>query len=52
MPTYTTHPGATTFVTPLLPDEGNTYYFVVRARDEARNRDTNDVERLGVNLCL
>jgi len=52
VPTYTTHPGATTFVTPLLPDEGNTYYFVVRARDEARNRDTNDVERLGVNLCL
>lgn len=40
----------TTFVTPLLPDD-ETYYFVVRARDEAGNRDANDVERLGVNLC-
>jgi hypothetical protein len=51
VPTYTTQPGATTFVTPLLPDD-QTYYFVVRARDEAGHRDANDVERLGVNLCL
>jgi CARDB len=51
VPTYTTQPGATTFLTPLLPDD-NTYYFVVRARDEAGNRDTNDVERLAANLCL
>ncbi len=51
VPTYTTQPGATTFVTPLLPDD-ETYYFVVRARDEAGNRDTNDVERLAANLCL
>jgi hypothetical protein len=51
VPTYTTQPGATTFVTPLLSDD-ETYYFVVRARDEAGNRDTNDVERLAANLCL
>ena len=49
-PTYTTRPGATTFSTPSLPDD-TSYYFVVRARDETGNRDTNRVERLGVNLC-
>jgi hypothetical protein len=49
-PTYTTTPGATAFATPQLPDD-HSYYFVVRARDEAGNRDTNKVERLGVNLC-
>jgi len=51
MPTYTTKPGATTFTTPALPGD-TTYYFVVRARDAAGNRDVNVVERLGVNLCL
>ncbi len=50
-PTYTTAPGDTTFSTPPLPDD-KAYYFVVRARDEAGNRDTNTVERPGVNLCL
>jgi hypothetical protein len=50
-PTYTTLPGATTFVTPPLPDD-RPYYFVVRARDRAGNRDANRVERLGANLCL
>jgi len=50
-PTYTTSPGATTFTTPPLPDD-QPYYFVVRARDRAGNRDANRVERLGANLCL
>ena len=50
-PTYTTPPGATTFSTPPLPDD-RPYYFVVRVRDGAGNRDANRVERLGTNLCL
>jgi hypothetical protein len=50
-PTYTTPAGATSFSTPPLPDD-RPYYFVVRARDRARNRDGNRVERLGANLCL
>ena len=51
MPTYTTGPGAVSFSTPLLPDD-RAYYFVVRARDRAGNRDRNLVERRGTNLCL
>jgi hypothetical protein len=50
-PTYVTKPGATTFTTPPLPSS-TTYYFVVRARDAAGNRDRNRRERQGVNLCL
>ncbi len=50
-PTYTTSAGATSFTTPLLPDNAS-YYFVVRARDKAGNRDSNRVEHLGMNLCL
>jgi hypothetical protein len=50
-PTYVTDPGATTFVTPALPDNVP-HYFVVRARDAAGNRDRNTTERLGENLCL
>jgi CARDB len=50
-PTYTTAPGATSFATPLLPDDSS-YYFVVRARDAAGNRDANAVERRGMNLCV
>jgi hypothetical protein len=46
-----TPPGATSFVTPTLPDNGS-YYFVVRARDAAGNRDTNTIERAGRNLCV
>ena len=49
-PTYTSDPGATFFSTPPLPDDA-AYYFVVRARDAAGNRDTNRVERVGTNLC-
>ena len=50
-PTYTSKPGATTFVTPALPDD-KTYYFVVRARDKAGNRDRNRREVQGANLCV
>jgi hypothetical protein len=51
--TYTTRRGATAFVTPQLPSNGtDTYYFVVRARDAAGNRDRNRRERSGRNLCL
>jgi len=50
-PTYTSRPGATSFVTPPLSSTGS-HYFVVRARDAAGNRDRNRRERLGVNLCV
>jgi len=50
-PTYTTPPGVTSFATPPLSST-KTYYFVVRARDLAGNRDSNRVERVGENLCL
>lgn len=50
-PTYTTRRGATGFSTPALPAD-KSFYFVVRARDRAGNRDSNQVERLGVNLCV
>jgi hypothetical protein len=50
VPTYRTPPGATSFDTPQLPTD-ETFYFVVRARDQAGNRDSNTVERQGVNLC-
>jgi len=49
-PTYTTDPGATTFSTPQLASD-KTFHFVVRARDEAGNRDSNKVEIEGQNLC-
>jgi hypothetical protein len=50
-PTYTTRPGVTSFNTPKLP-ASRAFYFVVRARDQAGNRDSNRVERRGVNLCV
>jgi hypothetical protein len=50
-PTYTTAPGAASFVTPPLPSD-QTWYFVVRARDRAGNSDSNWVERDGQNLCV
>jgi len=50
-PTYTVRHGATSFMTPPLPTD-TTFYFVVRARDRAGNRDTNEVERDGVNICV
>jgi hypothetical protein len=49
-PTYTSAPGATSFRTPPLSSDSS-WYFVVRARDEAGNRDSNKVERQGQNLC-
>ena len=50
-PTYTTAAGATVLDTPPLPTE-QTFYFVVRARDKAGNRDSNTAERQGHNLCV
>ena len=50
-PTYTTPPGATSFDTPQLATD-KYFYFVVRARDQAGNRDSNLVEREGENLCV
>jgi len=49
--TYFADPGATRFTTPALPVD-QSVYFVVRARDRAGNRDGNQVERQGVNICL
>lgn len=50
-PTWTSTPGATKFQTPDLPVQ-SAYYFVVRARDQAGNEDSNDVEREGVSPCV
>jgi hypothetical protein len=50
-PTYTTAAGATSFATPPLPGD-KPVYFVVRARDQAGNIDSNTVEREGENLCV
>ena len=50
-PTYTTAAGVTSFDTPQL-SSGKTFYFVVRARDQAGNEDSNTVERDGQNLCV
>ena len=50
-PTYSTPAGATSFATSPLPT-GTYFYFVVRARDQAGNRDANTVERAGQNLCV
>jgi hypothetical protein len=50
VPTYTTPHGVTRFATPPLPSNV-AYYFVVRARDTAGNRDRNRRERRGMNLC-
>jgi hypothetical protein len=50
-PTYTTPPGATSFDTPPLPTD-KSFYFVVRARDQAGNRESNTVELQGQNLCV
>jgi hypothetical protein len=50
-PTYTTRRGATTSTPPPLPADKD-FYFVVRARDHAGIRDSNQVEREGVNICV
>jgi hypothetical protein len=50
-PNWTTPPGATTFRTPGLASHG-TFYFVVRARDQAGHEDQNKVERRGEDPCL
>ena len=50
-PTWTTAPGVTSFKTPGLPSHG-TFYFVVRAHDQAGNEEHNDVELRGNDPCL
>jgi hypothetical protein len=50
-PTWVTAPGVTQFKTPGLVSHG-TFYFVVRARDQAGNEDQNRVEQRGVDPCL
>lgn len=50
-PTYTTPAGATSFDTPALATD-KSFYFVVRARDQAGNRDSNTLEHQGQNLCV
>lgn len=50
-PTYSTAAGAASFDTPPLATD-KSFYFVVRARDRAGNRDPNTVERQGQNLCV
>jgi hypothetical protein len=50
-PTYTTAAGVSAFDTPQL-SAAKTFYFVVRARDQAGNEDSNTVERQGQNLCV
>jgi len=50
-PTYTTAAGVTSFDTAQL-SSAKTFYFVVRARDQAGNEDQNKVEREGQNLCV
>lgn len=47
-PTWITSPGVTKFETPALNEPA---YFVVRARDQAGNEDTNTVELLGEDPC-
>jgi hypothetical protein len=49
-PTWTTPPGTTSYRTPGLPSHGS-YYFVVRARDSAGNRDNNTAEQQGIDPC-
>jgi hypothetical protein len=48
--TTTTSAGATSFGSPPLATD-KYFYFVVRARDQAGNSDSNTVEREGQNLC-
>jgi hypothetical protein len=48
-PSYTSAPGVTSYRTPELAPA--TYHFLVRARDEASNRDANTVERAGRDPC-
>ena len=50
-PRYTTAPGVTSFETARL-STGKNFYFVVRARDQAGNEDSNTVELEGQNLCV
>ena len=48
-PSYTTTPGQTSFIVTGL-NQNTPYYFVVRAKDERGNIDTNTVERSATTL--
>ena len=48
-PSYTTTPGQTSFIVTGL-NQNTPYYFVVRAKDESGNIDTNTVERSATTL--
>ena len=50
-PNWTRAAGVTVFRTPGLASHG-TFFFVVRARDQAGNEDRNRVERRGIDPCL
>jgi hypothetical protein len=50
VPSFTTTAGATSFSVPGLTPN-TTYYFVVRARDEAGNMDANTVEKSATTLA-
>ncbi|MBI2890188.1 MAG: hypothetical protein HYY13_05330 [Nitrospirae bacterium] len=45
IPTYTTSPGATSYTVSSGLTKNVAYYFVVRARDEAGNMDSNGIEK-------
>ncbi len=49
IPSFTTSAGATSFTVAGL-NSSTTYYFVVRAKDEAGNIDTNTVEKFATTL--
>jgi hypothetical protein len=51
LPNWTTTPGVTQFKTTGLASHG-TFYFVVRARDQAGNEDHDRVERRGIDPCV
>jgi len=50
-PNYASQSGATSFIVNNLAP-GTTYYFVVRARDEAYNVDTNTVEKSATTMYV
>jgi Carboxypeptidase regulatory-like domain/Fibronectin type III domain len=50
-PSYITTPGQTSFTVTGL-NQNTTYYFVVRAKDERGNIDTNTVERSATTLSV
>ncbi|MBI5639089.1 MAG: fibronectin type III domain-containing protein, partial [Nitrospirae bacterium] len=50
-PSFATLPGAASFTVSGL-NPGVTYYFVIRAQDEAGNKDTNTIEKSATTLFI